>query len=309
MRIRRIYCFLVSFVFLSFLAGVQFATPNLVDNDGFYHIKMAYLMRTMGLKPVFDWLPLTILNPREFVDHHFLFHILLIPFTYGDLRTGAKLASVIFPALAFLAVWWLLRGQEIPLAPLWSFGLLAVSEAFIYRMSMPRAQSLSLAALALGLHFLYKKRYVWLAILSFLYVWLYDAFPLILALAGMYSLACLIVERRLVWKPVAFAALGVALGMVVNPYFPANVVFLFRHLSPKLANATATSVGSEWYPYRTDQLVEQQPGPGGLPGRGACPGPIWAADGCRHGYEPVRLHPFWRAAFQVQAFCRVLPSF
>ena len=48
--------------------------PDLPDNDGFYHIKMAYLMRTEGLKPTFPWLPLTILNPAEFADHHFLYH-------------------------------------------------------------------------------------------------------------------------------------------------------------------------------------------------------------------------------------------
>jgi hypothetical protein len=217
---------------------------------------MALLMRTEGLKPDFRWLPLTVLNSEEYVDHHFLFHGLLIPFTLNDLRSGAKLASVIFPALAFLAIWWLLRGQEVPLAFLWALGLLAVSEAFIYRMSMPRAQSLSLGVLALGLHWMIKKKTLWLAILAFLYVWLYNAFPLILILAGLYSLAHVAVERRLEWKVAAFATLGVALGLILNPYFPDNLVFLFRHLSPKLADATATRVGSEWYPYQTDQLIQ-----------------------------------------------------
>lgn len=125
-------------VFIIFLAGVQFSTPNLVDNNGYYHIKMAFLMRSQGLKPDFPWLPLTILNTKEFVDHHFLFHVLLAPFTFGDLRSGAKLAAVVYPALAFLAVWWLLRGQDVPFAPWWALGLLAVSETFIYRTSMSR---------------------------------------------------------------------------------------------------------------------------------------------------------------------------
>jgi hypothetical protein len=80
---------------------VQFSTPNLPDNDGYYHIKLAEIMRTEGLKPAFPWLPLTILNAREFYDHHFLFHVALIPFTFDDLRLGAKFAAVIFAALAF----------------------------------------------------------------------------------------------------------------------------------------------------------------------------------------------------------------
>jgi hypothetical protein len=141
-------------LFVTFLAMAQFATPNLIGNDGYYHIKMANLMRTEGLRPAFDWLPFTVLNAEEFVNHHFLYHILLIPFTFGDLRIGAKLASVVFPALTFLAVWWLLRGQRVPHAALWSLGLLVVSEAFIYRMSMPRSMSLSLGILVLALHWL-----------------------------------------------------------------------------------------------------------------------------------------------------------
>ena len=44
---------LVALVFLVFLGFVQFSTPDMPDNDGYYHIKLAYLMRTEGLKPEF----------------------------------------------------------------------------------------------------------------------------------------------------------------------------------------------------------------------------------------------------------------
>ena len=91
-------------VFLTFFVGlalIQFSTPDLPDNDGFYHIKLAEIMRTEGLRPAFPWLPLTILNAREYYDHHFLFHVALIPFTFGDLRLGAKWAAVTFASLAF----------------------------------------------------------------------------------------------------------------------------------------------------------------------------------------------------------------
>ena len=87
-------------IFFAYMVAVQFATPDMPDNDGYYHIKMAYLMRTEGLKPNFIWLPLTILSPREFYDHHFLFHVALIPFTYGELRMGAKWAAVARTPLA-----------------------------------------------------------------------------------------------------------------------------------------------------------------------------------------------------------------
>ena len=242
--------------FVAFLAAIQFTTPNLAGNDGYYHIKHAYLMRTEGLKPVFDWLPLTVLNAEEFVDHHFLYHVLLIPFTFGDLREGVKLASVLFPALAFLSIWWLLRSQKVPYASIWSLGLLVISEAFLFRMIMPRAQSVSLIFLVWALYFLLNNNYKWLLPLGFFYVWSYNAFPLLLIVVITYIIAAAVLEKRIYWQPFAYAAVGVGLGLLINPYFPENLLFIYRHIAPKLGDPTATSVGSVWYPYKTTQLME-----------------------------------------------------
>lgn len=247
-------------VFFLFMAGIQFATPNMPDNDGYYHIKMAYLMRVEGLKPAFPWLPLTILNEHEFYDHHFLFHVALIPFTFGDLRLGAKWAAVIFSSLAFLAVWGLLRGQRVPYAWLWSLGLLAISEAFLFRMSITRAQSLSLGVLALGLHWMFQGKERPLAILAFVYVWMYDAFPLLGALALLYGLSTWMTKSRPDFRPLLFVLGGTLAGLLLNVYFPQNLIFVYRHLLPKLTHATAVSVGNEWFPYDTGQLLQNSAG-------------------------------------------------
>ena len=242
-------------LFVGGMAFVQFATPNMPDNDGYYHIKLAYLMRTEGLKPEFPWLPLTILNENEFYDHHFLFHVALIPFTFGDLRLGAKWSAVIFASLAFLAVWYLFHRQRIPLGWLWALALLGISDAFLYRMSITRAQSLSLAVLALGLAWIFEGKYRHLGVLAFLYVWLYDAFPLLLVLAVLHILVIALLEQRLEYRPLLYISIGMILGLVINPYFPDNIVFSFRHMLPKLVDATAVRVGNEWYPYDTSQLL------------------------------------------------------
>jgi hypothetical protein len=243
-------------VFFAAMAWVQFSTPDMPDNDGFYHIRLAEIMRTQGWKPDFPWLPLSVLNPREFYDHHFLFHVGLIPFTFGDLRLGAKWAAVFYASLAFLSIWWLLRGQRVPYAWLWALGLLAVSEAFLYRMSITRAQSLSLAVLALGLHWMLKGRHHYLLALAFLYVWLYNAFPLLGVLAVIYTLSVLLIERRLELRPLIYTAIGTLLGLFINPYFPYNLVFAYRHMLPKLTETTEISVGNEWFPYTSQQLLE-----------------------------------------------------
>ncbi|HET9905540.1 MAG TPA: hypothetical protein VFQ23_02830, partial [Anaerolineales bacterium] len=226
-------------LFLLGMALIQFATPDMPDNDGFYHIKLAQLMRLDGLKPVFPWLPLSILNQNEFYDHHFLFHVALIPFTFGDLRVGAKWAAVIFASLAFLAIWYLFHRRRVSFSWLWALALLGISDAFLYRMSITRAQSLSLAMLAIAFAMLLESKHKHLAVLSFLYVWLYDAFPLILALAGLHLVSIAIIEHRLELRPLLYITGGILLGLVINPYFPENLIFSYHHMLPKLTDATS----------------------------------------------------------------------
>ena len=243
-------------LFFAGMAWIQFASPDLPDNDGFYHIKLAHLMRTQGLVPEFKWLPQSILSQEEFYDHHFLFHVALIPFTFGNLLLGAKLAAVAFSVIAFLAVYVLFQRQGVPFAWLWTLGLLAISEAFLYRMSVTRAQSLSLGLLVLGFLWLLERKYRHLAVLAFVFVWFYDAFPLLLALAGLYVIAVALIERRFEFRPLLFVAAGIFLGLLINPYFPDNIIFSVRHMIPKLMDATSVRVGNEWYPYETSQLIE-----------------------------------------------------
>ncbi len=246
-------------LFAALFAVVQFATPNLADNDGFYHMKMGLLIHEWGLRPPFVWLPLSILSRQAFYDHHLLFHVYLSLFTGNGtpeaLILGAKIASVVMPSLAFLAIWWLLRGQGVRWAWLWAVGLFAVSQAFLYRMSMPRAQSASLLVLALGLHWLLHRRYQALLVLGFVYVWLYNAFPLLPALAGIYAACTFLLERRIEWKAIAYPVLGITLGLIFNPYFPQNITFIVNHLTPKISGLSIP-VGNEWYPYQTWTLVE-----------------------------------------------------
>ncbi len=244
-------------VFLALFAVVQYATPGLADHDGYYHMRMARLIREQGLKPDFVWLPLTILNKANYYDHHLLWHVYLSLFAgssrAADLIAGAKLASVIMPSLAFLAIWWLLRGQRVRWAPLWALALFGVSQAFLYRMSMPRAQSASLLVLVLAMHWLLQRRHWALLPLGIVYVWMYDAFPMLLVVAGVYVAAALVTERRLEWKALVYPAAGVAVGLVLNLYFPQDLRFIFSHLTAKLGDNTP--VGNEWYPYDTWILV------------------------------------------------------
>ena len=257
-------------VFIGLLVGlafVQYASPGLAGNDGYYHIKMGYLIRAEGLTPLFDYLPFTILNEAAYYDHHLLFHAWLALFATVDpvtdggiaLTQAAKLSALIMASLAFMSTWWLLKRENVPFTAVWTFALLAISEAFLYRMSMPRAQSLSLLLLVWGIYWLLKEKYLHLMLLGFIFTWAYNAFPLLLVIGVIYCIATLIREQRLVWQAVVYPAIGIGLGILINPYFPQNVDFIIHHLAPKLGES-ATKVGNEWAPYRTLTLIENSAG-------------------------------------------------
>jgi hypothetical protein len=243
-------------VFSLVMSVIQFSTPDLAGNDGYYHIKMAQIMRQEGLRPDYPWLPLTILNEREYSNHHFLFHVALIPFTFGDLRLGAKWASITFASTAFVCIWWLLRGQKVRFPALWALELLVISEAFLSRMNLTRPPSLSLAILALSLHWMLQGRTKLFILIGFIYVWMYNAFPLLPILAVVYASAVWVVERRPAFQPVIYSMIGIIIGLVIHPYFPHNIIFAIRHILPKAGEATSVGLGSEWFPYTTAQLLE-----------------------------------------------------
>ncbi len=259
----------VGIAFLTFAGWtiLQFATPHIIGHDGYYHIKIADVMRRAGLAGLrldFIWLPLTILAPNAFADHHYLYHILLIPFTFIDLTLGAKLASIVFPALTFLTIAWSLRRQHVFGAFAWTLALFLLSDPFLFRLAMPRAQALSLLVLIVGIQWMLDGKERRLALLAFVYVWLYNAFLLLPLCAVLYAVAVFVAERRLAWRVVLYVGIGTTLGFVLHPYTPNNILFTFQHLYPKFLQQlgyaegfnTTASVGSEWSPYQTWTLVK-----------------------------------------------------
>jgi hypothetical protein len=248
---------LIAFLLIaSTMAWIQFSGPAILDNDGYYHIRWSQMLRQSAPRlPPFQALPLTSLNEKEYVDHHYLFHLLLVPFTYGDLRFGAKLAAVAYSSLGLLSLFALLVFYRVPYRWLWLAPLVASSEPFLYRMSMTRAPALSIVLMGIGAWLLLQRRYGWLALLAFAFVWAYSLFPLILVMAAIYTACVYLAERRLEFKPLVATTLGIIAGLVINPYFPANLKLFRDHLMMKLTSSYTVDVGIEWYPYESWVLV------------------------------------------------------
>lgn len=236
---------------------LQFSTDAICcgDFDGYYHVKWAQelweSMKARAFPPPFPWLPLTTLNPKDYVDHHLLFHILQIPFiSLSDPRLGAKIASAFFGGLAVLSCFWLLFHYRVRYPLVWLIALLASSNAFLFRLNMAKAPPLSIVYLIVAIHLFFKRKYWPLLPLALIFTWTYDLFVLLLMATVLWTIVIAITELRFEWRPLVFVIAGCAAGLVINPYFPENLQLLVEHMKIKLtASDFSTKVGGEWYPY------------------------------------------------------------
>ena len=238
---------------------LQFSTDSICcgDYDGYYHTRWSRLLWegivSGEFPPRFVWLPLTTLNPTAYVDHHFLFHVLQIPFTwFSDLRTGAKWGTWLFTTLGVLSCYWLIVRYRIAYAPLWLIALLACSGAFLYRMNMTKAMGVSIIFMIAGIYVLFERKYKWLALLGFLYVWTYSMWVMLPVAAVLWTAVIFWSEGRIEWRAIVWTAAGTIAGFIINPYFPANTWLFYEHVAMKVrATDFTTEVGNEWYPYQS----------------------------------------------------------
>ncbi|MEK7167431.1 MAG: hypothetical protein AAB791_00335, partial [Patescibacteria group bacterium] len=272
--------FLICFSFFFYLQS----TPTFGDPDSFYHIKIAQMMAAGGVVRDFPYLPFTVLKDN-YIDHHFLYHLFLVPFVkFPPPLMGVKLAHIILDTLVIFVFYWVLKRFKVKGA-FWYALFLLLSQPFIFRLSLIKAQPFSFIILFLGIYLIASRKYFWLSLLSFLYVWSYGGWPLMLVLALMYALADSFTlslkksgENRLKrflsvigWKKTGSffrswvksffrkenlkllfsVAVGLGLGLVINPYFPNNISFYwFQVVQIAFVNYQGViDVGAEWYPY------------------------------------------------------------
>jgi len=245
---------LIIFVIIfAFFSQFQFSArnPYFSGEDAFYHVGMAKYIMAHGIAQKFPYLYFTVLN-EQFVDHHFLFHLFLIPFisAFGDVP-GAKLYIISVVAANFALLYLIFRELKLKFALIYPIILFFLMPSdFYFRMSFIRAESTSLFFMLL-LYFLIIKGKPWaVGILAFLYVWLYNAFPFIFVLLFAYFIVQLFSGKKVDYKILLFGILGTAAGLVINPYFPKNIGFFFVQTFETGLGAKPY-VGGEWRPYDT----------------------------------------------------------
>lgn len=247
----------------------------LADPDSFYHIKITTLMQNFGLVKSFPWTTQSLYS-QVFIDHHFGYHLLLMPFIYLFKYDwlGLQVATVVFASFTVTALAWCLKRWGVPL---WGVGiaLLLATAPFLFRLSLGKAPSVGVGVALVGYWLIVERKNGWVFWWTWFFTWLYSAWPLMLVMAMAY----VITESALI-KPetftVRFAAkeffrrlwmaknrrligmilAGFAVGLVINPYFPVNLLYLKQLFTMALvAYNKFIGVGAEWYPYNPFELV------------------------------------------------------
>lgn len=273
--------FLISLIIFSYL---QFYN-GIVDPDAFYHVKLTQLMSQQGLVTDFPWMQFSTWK-EGFVDHHFLYHLLMIPFvSFLPPLIGGKVFQIILCSLAVLAFYYLLDKLRIKYSFYFTL-LLFLCPPLLFRVSLVKAQPLSLIILFIGLSFIFQKKYFYLFVASLVYVLSYGGWILLpllaVIMAGVSALNdAWFLDRpepdkktarlkrfiadfiRLLFRKdnlllIFTSALGALAGLIVNPFFPQNIHFYWVHIFQiGLVNyQNKIGVGAEWYPYDFWELMK-----------------------------------------------------
>lgn len=220
--------------------------PATVTIDGYYHIKMAQWIAREGPFVDIRWLPLTVLGEHG-PDHHWLWHVLLVPFTwFGDLFDGLRWGLVVTAAAVPAALTAIALAMRLPMAPL--VALLACTGALIMpgRLLMLRAQNLALVLMVLALVALVRRRHLLLCVVATVFMLSYHGAMILVAFVAMHLVLVALMERRFDYRAPLAVAVGLLGGLVLTPWFPGNVEYLLFHALYKTSNPNAVTVGSEW---------------------------------------------------------------
>ena len=239
----------------AFLGRAQFLNNHIIGIDAYFHIKLAYLTRMRGLILDFPWAVFSVWRDH-FDDKAFLYHLLLLPFTYSDLASGAKWAGVLVGAAGLTSFFIVLGLNRVRFPALWFLLLLASGHWFLFRIDTARPQGFSMLLMMWTVHFLINRRQRALAALSFVYALSY-AVALPVALAMLQSATIFLTRGKRDWRTPAIVLGAFLCGLLLSPYFPRNLhAFLFPNLIiPYAASTTTLALGAEFSPITTRQLV------------------------------------------------------
>lgn len=245
-----------------FIFKIQFAIPNLYDADSYLHIRMAQFLQDRGIERTFPWTRYSVFF-QNFSDKDFLFHCLLVPFTwFSDIFSGAKYAAAFFFSSLFLVFYWFLRkwGQRefVPLLLIVFFS----SFHFWFILSSLRPFPMILIYSILAVYFLVECRYFWIFLITVLYALTHVSFPIMAFYVAAAESVRFFSEKQVCRKNIYAVFIGMTIGVLLHPYFPNNlrIFYLNGILVPFYAlGRDVLGLGGEFLPASTRDILYQHP--------------------------------------------------
>jgi len=252
-------------------AWVRLAAPLPWSYDEYYHLGLAREMLTSGLRITsFRWTPFSF-TYDHFADAEPLFHLLLMPFARLPLETAGTLGALlgqVFLVGSFAAALWIARAPR----PWWFvLGLAGIGTLFAQRMEMCRPHVWLIGFSVLAAALLVERRWKALFAVCALFALTHAAAWIVIPLALLWSFSGLALppepgERRVPWQPVAAAAGGWLLGLLLNPDVPENfrLLAITNFVIPFQATGAGSALlhsqlGTELSPPGLDVLLAQWP--------------------------------------------------
>ena len=203
---------------------------TLPGNDVYFHIQISDIMKNQGLVlKSFPWTTHSVWN-NAFFDKDWLFHVFLIPFlTFGKIA-GAKAALVIFvfiTGVAWGGLFKVLKCKNIFLLMLLT--LFCSGWAFPGRLILLRGHLLSIFFLGVALLCIIENWYLGLTAITVLYSLSYTGSWQVLPIAVIFDLSRFFQRERSSEDKAKlryftlWAMLGLFIGILINPYYPANI--------------------------------------------------------------------------------------
>lgn len=221
--------------------------PYWTDTDAPYHHLLQAEIHRNGWWRDITWLPHTVLGTAG-PDHHWLWHLLLSPFSAIDdltLRVNVvnAFSFALVPAFTNLAF----RLLGIRFAPLWVLLVMAGTSWTLFRWSMARAQNPACVLMILFVVALARHHRLWLMLLPLIFMKTYHGAAL-LAVPGIawFGLQWWR-EKKADWWLLLLPAVGGALALVASPWYPHNIEYFLFHTLDKVGNELQLDVGREWY--------------------------------------------------------------
>jgi len=264
LRLRRVLPGLVIIVLsaATLLGWLQTATEGLYGYDGYFHIRYAQILRTEGISRTFPWWQETFLR-EHYADKDFLYHILLIPFTFFDLVAGGKIAAVVFGSLSIGVFYLVACRLKAPWPEAWTFLLMASSTVFLYRLGFNRPLVLAVAMSLAGTCAILLEREKWAFLLAALYPHAHISFHLLPCVALLHDLHREVPQGGARWRRfrlTAWTLPGAVVGALVSPYVPNNLYLWWiqnvRVLGMAWGGPPDLRLGGEIMPGQADQLLK-----------------------------------------------------